>query len=88
MTSIFRIPRQIAAWALVVTLVAVIAVAAIGLMYPEPVSSGALGSDWQCTRLAFVFTSCSPVVRFKTAAVETGKAHACPRRAWRNVLGL
>jgi hypothetical protein len=46
----------------VVTLVSAAAAVSIGLAYPEPVSSGALGPDWQCTRLALVFTSCSRVV--------------------------
>jgi hypothetical protein len=85
MFSSFRVPRQIAAIA-VVTLVAVTAAVAMGLSNPEPVSSGALGPDWQCTRLAFVFTSCTRVVRFKTAAAE-GKVRACPK-SWRNGLGL
>lgn len=86
MTSYFRVTRRTAVCLAIVALVAVASVA-IGLM-PEPVSSGALGPDWQCTRLAFVFTSCSHVVRFKTAAAEPAKAHTCPRQGWRNVLGL
>ena len=45
----------------VVTLVSAAAAVSIGLAYPEPVSSGALGPDWQCTRLALVFTSCSRI---------------------------
>jgi hypothetical protein len=88
MTANLRLSRHIAAAVVVATLVAMTAAAAMGLMYPEPVSSGALGPDWQCTRLAFVFTSCSRVVRFKTAAAEAGKMPACPRPAWRSVLGL
>ena len=86
MTANFRISRQIAAGVVAVTLAAVTAAAA--MMYPESVPSGALGPDWQCTRTAFVFTSCSRVVRFKTAAAEAGKAPACPRQGWRSVLGL
>ena len=82
----FRVPRQIAALVVIVTLVAVTAAVAMGLATPEPVSSGVLGPDWQCTRLAMVFTSCTRVVRFKTAAAE-GKAPSCPR-SWRNALGL
>lgn len=31
---------------------------AIGLAYPEPVSNTALGPDWQCSRQAFVWTTC------------------------------
>lgn len=96
MTSSLRIPRQITLYVVVVMVVAVTAAAAMGLMYTEQVSSGALGPDWQCTRLAFVFTSCSPIVRIKPAAiepstptpVEAGNVHACERPAWRKVLGL
>ena len=89
MTYNFRIPRQIAAGVVIVTLVAVTAAVAMGLSYPEPVSSGALGPDWQCTRLAFVFTSCTRVIRLKTASAEAGKSSSCPRpKSWRNALGL
>ena len=52
----------------VVTLVGVAAAISIGLAYPEPVSSGALGPDWQCTRLALVFTSCTRLVRAEQSA--------------------
>ena len=85
MTSNFRLLRPVAASVAVITLVAVAAAMAIGLAHPEPVSSGVLGPDWQCTRLALVFTSCTPIVRFKTAAVVVeSKAPVCPRpAAWR-----
>ena len=33
----------------------------IGVSYPEPAASAALGPDWHCSRLAFVFTTCSRV---------------------------
>ena len=89
MTSYLRIFRPVAVSVAVVTLVAVATAMAIGLAYPEPVSSGGLGPDWQCTRLALVFTSCSRVVRFKAAAVEQGKAPACSRPSvWRQALDL
>jgi hypothetical protein len=77
----------------VVALVAVAATISIGLAYPEPVSSGALGPDWQCTRLAMVLTSCARVARTETvatvAAKETAKDPAkdllCRRgTAWRS----
>ncbi len=87
MTSNLRLIRPVAASVAVVTLVAVAAAMAIGLAHPEPVSSGALGPDWQCTRLAMVFTSCTPIIRIKTASVvEEGKAPVCPRPgSWRGV---
>ena len=51
------------------TLLGVAAAISIGVAYPETVSSGALGPDWQCTRLALVFTSCSRVARAEPSAV-------------------
>jgi hypothetical protein len=89
MTSYLRMFRPVAVSVAVVTLVAVATAMAIGIAHPEPVSSGALGPDWQCTRLALVFTSCTRVVRFKTAAAVQGKAPACRRPSvWRHALGL
>jgi hypothetical protein len=90
MTSSFRMFRTIAVTVAVVTLVAITAAMAIGLAH-EPVSSGALGPDWQCARLALVFTSCKRIVAAKAAAAPAaeGKAPSCPRSAaWRNALGL
>ena len=34
---------------------ALIGFVVIGVSYPEPAASAALGPDWQCSRLAFVF---------------------------------
>ena len=52
----------------------------IGLAYPEPVSSAALGPDWQCTRLAFVLTTCRRSVRTDAAAASARRDADCPRR--------
>ena len=79
MTSNFRMSGRIVACVAVVTLVAITAAVAIGMTHPEPVSSGMLGPDWQCTRLALVFTSCTRIATAKAAAVAGGKA-LCPRR--------
>ena len=52
----------------IASLACVAVVVAIGLARPDPVSSAALGPDWQCSRLAFVWTTC---IRLKQAeAVE------------------
>jgi hypothetical protein len=89
MTYYLRIFRPVAVSVAAVTLVAVAAAMAIGLAHPEPVSSGTLGPDWQCTRLALVFTSCTRVVRFKAAVAERAKAPACQRPSvWRQALDL
>jgi hypothetical protein len=81
MTSTFRMPGQIAACVAVVTLVALATAVAIGLTHPEPVSSGALGPDWQCTRLALVFTSCTRIAAVKAASVARHKGPSCSRRS-------
>ena len=44
-----------------VSLACVIALVAAGLAFPEPVSGAEIGPEWQCNRLAFVFTICSRV---------------------------
>ena len=84
MTSNFRLIRPVAASIAVITLVAVAAAMAIGIAHPEPVSSGALGPDWQCTRLAFVLTTCRRMVGAESASAGVRKGPACQRRmAWR-----
>jgi hypothetical protein len=65
-------------------LVAVIALAftgfiMIGLSHPEPAASAALGPEWQCSRLAFVFTSCSRVRDSRLLAVRLVKIPVCGR---------
>jgi len=86
MTSNFRRSRRVAACVVVAMLVAVSAAVAMGLSYSEPVSSGALGPDWQCARLALVFTSCTPVARIEAATTVAAKDPLCRRgTAWRSV---
>jgi hypothetical protein len=88
MTSNFRKSRRIAACVVVAMLVAMSAAVAMGLTHSEPVSSGSLGPDWQCVRLAFVFTSCTHVAQLKTSTLEeAAKAPPCPS-IWRTAMGL
>jgi hypothetical protein len=54
-------------------------IVAVGLAAPEPIPNAALGPDWQCTRFAFVFTSCSRVQPAASAAVAPRKEPVCPR---------
>lgn len=69
----------------VVALFLVVAAVSIGLAYPEPVSSAALGPDWQCTRVALVFTSCARVARAESMASVAAKEPLCRRGAsWRS----
>ena len=79
MTSQFWTRRILVLSVAVVTLIAIAAALSIGLAYPEPISNAALGPDWQCTRVAFVLTTCRRSVRTNAAAsVRTNPD--CPRR--------
>ncbi|MDD1521848.1 MULTISPECIES: hypothetical protein [Bradyrhizobium] len=51
--------------------VAGVAGAALLLARPQPIESAVLGADWECTRTAFVLTSCAPRVQEAIPAVET-----------------
>jgi hypothetical protein len=51
----------------------------IGVSYPEPAASAALGPDWHCSRLAFVFTSCNRVRHSQSASVRLAKIPVCGR---------
>ncbi len=71
--------KDIAFVAAIVSLGCVAAVLAIGLASPEPVSSAALGPDWECSRIAFVWTTCTRVQRAASTAVRVAKEPACRR---------
>ena len=51
----------------------------IGVSYPEPAASAALGPEWQCSRLAFIFTTCSRVRQSKSMAIRLAKIPVCGR---------
>ena len=51
----------------------------IGVSHPEPAASAALGPDWHCSRLAFVFTTCSRVRDSQIVAVRLAKIPVCGR---------
>lgn len=63
-----------------VALACAIGFAATGLSHPEPVASAALGPDWQCSRLAFVFTTCSRVKNSQAEPVRLAKIPVCARQ--------
>ena len=77
MTSLWTHKRLVLSVATATLLAAVAASTALG--YREPVSSAALGPDWQCTRVAFVFTTCSKIVRARPS-VGSAAEPACFRR--------
>jgi hypothetical protein len=64
--------------AAIAALACVAVMVGIGLAYPEPVSSAALGPDWQCSRLAFVWTTCRPK-HARAASVHLASEPACRR---------
>jgi hypothetical protein len=51
----------------------------IGVSYPEPAASAALGPDWQCSRLAFVFMTCNRVKHSNAMAIRLAKIPVCGR---------
>jgi len=58
---------------------ALIGFVVIGVSYPEPAASAALGRDWHCSRLVFVFTTCSRVKSSQSVAVRVAKIPVCGR---------
>jgi hypothetical protein len=52
----------------------------VGVSYPEPGASAALGPDWQCSRLAFVFTTCSRLKQGQATPVRVAKIPVCGRQ--------
>ena len=52
---------------------------AFGMSTPEPALSATLGPDWQCSRLAFVFTTCSRAKHSQSTAVRVAKIPVCGR---------
>lgn len=62
-----------------VVLASAIGVFATGVSYPEPVARASLGPDWQCTRLAFVFTTCSRAKHTEAMPVRVAKNAVCAR---------
>ena len=59
----------------------------IGVSYPEPAASAALGPDWQCSRLAFVFTTCSRVKHSRVLRLSASPKSRCADGCGRNRIG-
>ncbi|MGY4160307.1 MULTISPECIES: hypothetical protein [unclassified Bradyrhizobium] len=55
-----------------------VAYLSLTLASPEPVSSAALGPAWQCSRVAFVVTTCSRTAETEREAKAEGEAKAEP----------
>jgi hypothetical protein len=72
-------PRNLIFAVAIALLACAAATAALGLAYPEPVSSAGLGPDWQCSRLAFVWTTCSRLKHAQSASARPAGEPACRR---------
>jgi hypothetical protein len=57
---------------------ALIAFMAFSLASPQPVSSAALGPDWQCSRVAFLLTTCSRTGEAGNHAMRVRAKEDCP----------
>lgn len=64
--------------AAVVTCAGLAALVVLGLPSPEPVSSAALGPQWQCSRVAFMFTSCTRTAEAGNKAICVRAKEDCP----------
>jgi hypothetical protein len=51
----------------------IVALLSIGLTAQEPVASAALGQEWQCSRVAFVLTTCTKTEHVESAAAQLRK---------------
>lgn len=71
--------RSIVLTAAAVALASAIGVYATGVSHPEPVARSTLGPDWECTRLAFVFTTCSRAKHTEATPVRVAKSVVCTR---------
>jgi hypothetical protein len=71
--------RSLVLSAAAVVLAGAIGFIAAGMSYPAPVARATLGSDWECTRLAFVFTTCSRAKHTEARPVRVAKSAVCTR---------
>ena len=71
--------RSLVLTAAAVALASAIGVFATGVSYPEPVARATLGPDWECTRLAFVFTTCSRTKHTEAMHVRVARSAVCGR---------
>jgi hypothetical protein len=72
-------PKGFVLAAAMLSLAAAAVMVAIGLAYPQPVSNAALGPEWQCSRVAYVWTSCSRPKNAEAASIRLAGEPACRR---------
>jgi hypothetical protein len=61
------------------TVACVVALLSIGMTAREPAASAALGPEWQCSRFAFVLTTCSRTDQVESASTRLRKEQAFAR---------
>jgi di/tricarboxylate transporter len=57
----------------------VITLVAAGLAFPEPFPGAEIGPEWQCSRVAFVFTICNRVSQADRAIARVAREPVCRR---------
>jgi hypothetical protein len=80
MTGMWSTTRKLTFLGATVTLTGAAAFLWVAVAYPKPISSAALGAEWQCTRTAFVWTSCSRILQTEAVAQSARKDAPCPAR--------
>jgi hypothetical protein len=80
MTGTWWTTRKLAFVGAAVTLTGAAALLSVALAYPKTISSAALGAEWQCTRTAFVWTSCSRIAHTEPVVQSARKDAPCPPR--------
>jgi hypothetical protein len=75
----FDLQKGIALVAAVVAIACVTMLFSTGLINADSTASAALGPDWQCNRIAFVFTSCNRVPGTTVRSAQIPKQQACTR---------
>jgi hypothetical protein len=72
-------PKSFVLAAAMLSLAGAAVIVAISLAYPEPVSNAALGPDWQCSRVAYVWTTCRRSKHAEAASVRLAAEPVCRR---------
>lgn len=72
-------PKSLVLALAIVVLACVAGALATAVVQPEPVSRAALGPDWQCSRVAFVWTTCRRMSHVRPPSVRLASETACKR---------
>lgn len=70
--------KTVALAAAVVAGVVLVALVSFSVASPEQVSSGALGPEWQCSRVALVLTTCTRAAETEGRVIPVQAKEDCP----------